>query len=123
MRVHAATMVDLPGRQFTANRERRREPSQHREIALGHRPSTTLRGLEAGVADHIGMAAAGQFIDHESSVAGGCDSAGHSPGGPAEAGHYVDYLMKVNFAIALVPEPNGHSIEPLVGRAVARTRT
>ena len=33
------------------------------------------------------------------------------------------YLMNVNFAIADVPLPNGHSSDPLLGRAVARTRT
>jgi hypothetical protein len=31
--------------------------------------------------------------------------------------------MNVNFAIADVPLPNGHSSDPLLGRAVARTRT
>jgi hypothetical protein len=31
--------------------------------------------------------------------------------------------MKVNFARAVTPVPKGQSIEPLLGRAVARTRT
>jgi len=33
------------------------------------------------------------------------------------------YRRKVNFVMPEMPDPHGQSIEPLAGRAVARTRT
>ena len=37
---------------------------------------------------------------------------------PTNYGTTNDYRINVNFAIALVPLPNGHSSDPLLGRAV-----
>ena len=45
------------------------------------------------------------------------------PDGPEALPYGAAYLMKVNLAIADVPLPNGQSNDPLLGRAVARTRT